>query len=338
MWHEYLLFLAKAITLVIALLVIVFGILALASRGKARHHKDRLEIKKINEQFQELEHDIQQKILSKTDFKDFLKHEKKALKDQKKSEEGERKRIFLLNFHGDIRASAVKHLRMEISALLLVATPEDEVVLRLESPGGMVPNYGLAASQLQRIRNHRIPLTITIDKFAASGGYMMASVANKILSAPFAIVGSIGVIAQLPNFHRLLKKNDIEFEQIMAGQYKRTLTLFGENTQQAREKFQEEVNETQELFKEFVSENRPILDINQVATGEHWYGQKALELKLVDGIMTSDDYLLEASKTADIYELCYCAKKSMMEKFTGQTQKAVDYCVKLAQGNQGILE
>lgn len=333
MLPDYLLFLAKTLTFVIALLVIAFGIAAIANKERVRN-KDKLEIKKINEQYHELEHAIREKVSSKHAFKKFLHQEKKAKKQQDHDEHNVRKRIFVLNFHGDIRASGTKHLRQEITALLMVATPADEVVLRLESPGGVVPGYGLAASQLQRIRSRNIPLTVTIDKFAASGGYMMAAVADKILSAPFAIVGSIGVIAQIPNFHRLLKKNDIEFEQIMAGQYKRTLTLFGENTEEGREKLQEEVNETHELFKAFVAENRPIVDINKVATGEHWYGQKALELKLVDGIETSDDYLLTASKSADIYELWYSSKKTVMERFTNQAQKSLDYCFNMFQPNQ----
>lgn len=328
MFFAYLLFLAKAATLVIAILIVVFGIVAISTKGRHKS-KERLEVKKLNDRYKEMESTLREKIFSKDIFKNFLKHQKKSDKFSDKSSNGSRKKIFVLNFIGDIRASAVKHLREEINAILTVATPADEVVLRLESPGGIVPGYGLAASQLHRIRNQQIPLTIAIDKFAASGGYMMACVGTKILSAPFAIVGSIGVIAQLPNFHRLLKKNDIDFEQIMAGQFKRTLTLFGENTEQGREKLQEEVNETQDLFKAFVSENRPKLDINQVATGEHWYGAKALELKLVDEIITSDDYLMTASKQADVYEICYTVKKGMMEKFSTSAQKSLDYCLTL---------
>lgn len=334
MLPDYLLFLAKTLTWVIALLILAFGIAIIASKGKPRN-KDKLEVRKINEHYHDLEHAIQEKLLKKHLFKKFYQEKKKQQKLHAKDETVP-KRIFLLNFVGDIKASAIKHFRQEVTAALMVATAKDEVVLRLESPGGIVPGYGLAASQLQRIRERKIPLTVTIDKFAASGGYMMAAVANKILAAPFAIVGSIGVIAQIPNFHRLLKKNDIEFEQIMAGQYKRTLTLFGENTEQGREKLQEEVNETQELFKSFVVENRPIVDIEKVATGEHWYGQKALELKLVDELITSDDYLLKASESADIYELSYCGKKSVMEKLSSQVHKGLSYCFNLLNAKHNL--
>ena len=147
-------------------------------------------------------------------------------------------------------AHEVESLREEITAIISIANPsKDKVLIRLESGGGVVHGYGLAASQLQRIKSAGIPLSVAIDKVAASGGYMMACVADEILAAPFAIVGSIGVIAQIPNFNKILKKNDVEFEQITAGEFKRTLTLFGENTDKAREKFREEIEQTHDLFK-----------------------------------------------------------------------------------------
>ncbi len=326
MFAEYALFLAKIFTVLIAVLLAVMAIAAITSKSNKHRHKDKMDIKKLNERFESMEKALREKILLKNDYKSYIKQEKLAHKETKKSPEA-RKRIFVLTFIGDIRATGVKHLRDEISALLTVATPEDEVVLRLESPGGIVPGYGLAASQLKRLRAQGIPLTIAIDKVAASGGYMMAAVGDKILSAPFAIVGSIGVIAQIPNFHRLLKKNDIDFEQVMAGQYKRTLTIFGENTLQGRQKLQEEVDETQVLFKSFVQENRPQLNIDEVATGEHWYGKRALELKLVDELITSDDYLLSASKRFDIYELCFSTKKTILERFSSNAHKGLENCL-----------
>lgn len=330
MLPDYLLFLAKIATFIIAILLLFVGIIAIASKGKDKS-KEKLDIKKINEKLEETTQTLREAVLTKDKLKEILKTEKKqqkaADKAQKEGTES-RKRIFVLNFQGDIRASAVKNLREEITAILTIATPEDEVVICLESPGGMVHAYGLAASQLKRIRAKNIPLTAIVDKVAASGGYMMACVANRILAAPFAVLGSIGVIAQLPNFHRLLKKNDVDFEQIMAGQYKRTLTIFGENTKEGRKKFQEEVDETQELFKAFVIENRPSLNIDHVATGEHWFGTRALELNLIDDIMTSDDYILAASQEADIFEITHTIKKNLMEKFSTNAQKAFDTLVK----------
>jgi len=142
----------------------------------------------------------------------------------------------------------------------------------------------------------------------------MACVADRILAAPFAIVGSIGVVGQLPNFNRLLKKHEIEYELHTAGEHKRTLTLFGENTEAGREKFRETLEDAHALFKGFILQNRPQVDIAEVATGDHWFGTRALALKLVDELKTSDDYLLERSKDCDLYELRYKRHRGLAER------------------------
>lgn len=310
---EYGLFLAKVVTIVLAIIIVVAFIIGAATKNKSG--KQLLKIKKINKTFDDYKETLNHELLNKSAMKQLAKSEKQKLKAQKKDPKP-RKRLFILNFNGDIKASATSSLREEITAILLIAKKDDEVVLRLESPGGIVPGYGLAASQLKRLRDKKIPLTIVVDKIAASGGYMMACVANKILAAPYSIIGSIGVVAQLPNFHRLLQKNEIEFEQITAGEYKRTLSMFGENTEKGREKVQEDVNDVHEIFKKFIVENRPQVNINEVATGEHWHGVKALELKLIDGLMTSDDYILAASFDKDVYEINYVPKKSLASKLS----------------------
>lgn len=310
---EYGLFLAKAITVVLTVLATVGGIIALSTRSKRA--KERIEVKNLNRQYQHMMHTLQAAMLPKKAFQKVFKAWRKAeRKRHTDTSEKHKKKIFVVNFHGDIRALAVNALRKEITAILTVATPEDEVVVRLESGGGLVHAYGLAASQLTRIKDRQIPLAVAVDKLAASGGYLMACVADRIISAPFAIVGSIGVISQLPNFHRLLKKNDIDFEQFSAGEYKRTVTLFGENTEKGRNKFQEQIEETHLLFKSFIKEHRGGVDIARVATGEYWYGTQALELKLIDELRTSDDYLLEASETADIFEVTYIGKEHLTQK------------------------
>ena len=239
--------------------------------------------------------------------------------------EGQKDRTFVIHFDGDTVASGVDFLSVEISAVLTMAGANDEVVICLESPGGMVHSYGLAASQMMRIRNKGIPLTAIVDRVAASGGYLMAAVANKILAAPFAVIGSIGVVAQIPNLHRLLKKNDVDVEVLTAGKYKRTLTLLGENTDEGREKFREELEDVHALFQEFVAENRPELDIEAVATGEAWYGKRALELKLVDGLATSDEYLIELCETRDVFEVTWEETKKpidrVLDKFNGMLDR-----------------
>jgi serine protease SohB len=313
---QLMLFSAKATIVVVLILLLLAGILALLGKAKGQL-KGRLTIKNLNEKYEEVKEDLLSQILSKDQFKKFLKTQKTLEKEKKKLvDKTPQKNIFILDFAGDIKASAVATLREEVTAVLGIATTQDEVVVRLESGGGMVHAYGLAAAQLSRIRQQDIPLTVIVDKVAASGGYLMACIANKILAAPFAIIGSIGVIVQLPNFNRFLKEKHIDFEQLTAGDFKRTLTMFGHNTEEGREKMKQEIEEIHQLFKNVIHEHRPRIDIQQVSTGEHWLGTQALELKLVDEIKTSDDYLLSKSQDANLYEISYEVKKSFSQKFS----------------------
>ena len=252
------------------------------------------------------------------------KLDKKALKADAEGEDDVKSRVFVLSFVGDVSASAVGHLREEVTAVLTQATSNDEVVVRLESPGGMVHSYGLASSQLDRLRQAKIPLTVCVDEVAASGGYMMACVADKILAAPFAVIGSIGVVAQMPNFSKVLKKNDVDYEILTAGKYKRTMTMLGENTDAARKKFVAELEEVHELFKSHVSTMRPKVDIDKIATGETWYGTQALDLALVDGIQTSDDYLVTRSKEARLFEVVFERKKKIHERLGLAAEQSAD--------------
>jgi serine protease SohB len=318
---EYGMFLAKAATLVVAVLVVVGGIVALARRGEGQpESRGRLDIRHLNEDYDGMALALKAATLPKKALKQARKEQKARDKQHDKTA---RRRVFVLNFHGDIRAAAVASLREEVTAVLTVAQPEDEVVLRLDSAGGLVHGYGLAAAQLLRLRDRRVKLTVAVDKVAASGGYMMACVADRIIAAPFAILGSIGVIAQLPNFNRVLKKHDVDFEQFMAGEFKRTVTIFGENTDQGRRKFQEEIEDAHALFKDFIKAHRPRVDLERVATGEHWYGTRALECQLVDELRTSDDYLLDASASADLYEIIYTGKKPWLARLLAHTGEAL---------------
>ena len=320
---EYGLFAAKMITVLAIVLAAIAGCILLFS---TRHlEKESIEIEKLNDKFDHMREALETTLLSKDEIKALKKDKKKADKAEEKRikqqlkkghQEPLRPRLFVLRFNGDMHASEVDSLREAITAILLVAKKEDEVLIILDSAGGLVHNYGLAASELHRIRQRHISLVACIDLVAASGGYMMAAVANKIIAAPFAVVGSIGVLAQVPNFFRFLKKHDIDIEQHTAGEYKTTLTMLGENTHKAREKFREELEDTHLLFKQFVHENRPILDIEKLATGEHWYGKQAIDLKLVDELMTSDDYLLAKNETTDIYEVSYVFSETLTDKLS----------------------
>jgi len=318
---QYGLFLAKAVTFVITIIAILIAVIALTSKQKAK--KGELELTDLSEQIKDTKKSISEQLLSPAQLKAKHKEDKKLQKEKNKKDKAEAKstanveaesQLYVIDFKGSIDAKEVSSLREEITAIISVATEKDEVFVRLESGGGMVHGYGLAASQLQRLKDNNIPLTISVDKVAASGGYMMACVANKVIAAPFSIIGSIGVIAQIPNFNKVLKKHDVEFEQLTAGQYKRTLTMFGENDDLGREKFKQELEETHQLFKHFVSEHRPQLDIDKVATGEHWYGTQAFDLQLIDKVQTSDDYLLEQFKDKHIVQVRYQKSKKLAEK------------------------
>lgn len=312
---EYGLFLAKAVTIVIAIIMVISVAAATAQSRQRRDHKGEIHVTPLNDFFDDLRDTIRHTILSKDELKDIEKALKKEEKAKKKlKDEPRRKRIYVLDFDGDVKASGVEDFGHEITAVLTMAEKQDEVVLRLESPGGQVHSYGLASSQLERFRRKEIPLTVCVDKVAASGGYMMACTANKILAAPFAILGSIGVVAELPNFNRVLKKYDVDYDIYTAGDFKRTVTMLGENTDEGKKKFVEEIEETHDLFKDLVKRNRPTLDVDKVSTGEHWYGNQCVEKGLIDEVQTSDDYLFDASKNCDIFEVSYQVKKSMADK------------------------
>lgn len=345
--YEYGLFLAQVVTFVAAIVLVAASLVAIGQRQKAEQHQGHIEIRDLNEKYRQIGDSIQHVVVDHDELKAIKKARKKIEKQQAKQAKkksgkpadsaGERRRrLYVLNFDGDLKASAVDNLREEISAVLPQILAGDEVLVKVESPGGMVHSYGLAASQLQRIRDAEVPLTIAVDKVAASGGYMMACVANQIVAAPFAVLGSIGVLAQLPNFHRLLKKNDIDFELFTAGEYKRTVTMFGENTEKGREKFLEVIEETHELFKDFVSRNRPALDIARVATGEVWYGTKALEVGLVDALQTSDAFVQQRLADWDVFEVKFVHKKNWQEKLGMAAEGALEKAfLKIWQRGQG---
>ncbi len=329
---EYGLFLAKAVTVVVAIGLVV-GLLVSAGGRDKKEAPGHIEVRHLNDDFEDMRDTLKHALLNEHELKALYKAEKKTAKEKDKAEKKAlkaeaspdfKKRVFVLDFDGDMKASATTHLREEITALLTMARPEDEVVVKLESGGGMVHSYGLASSQLARITAKNIPLTVCVDKVAASGGYMMACVADKVLAAPFAIIGSIGVVAQLPNFNRLLKKNDIDVELLTAGEHKRTLTMFGENTDKGREKFMEDLEDTHALFKEFVKEHREVVDIDAVASGDVWYGSRAMGVNLIDGLMTSDEYLNAQMDNSDVYAVSFEHKKTLPEKMGIAAQHALD--------------
>lgn len=316
---EYGLFLLKVVTIVAGIVIVI---VVAASAGRRAVHEG-LEVENLNKKHEALTDSLRAAISSKDARKKAAKEKKKQDKAEAKTE-SDRPRSFVIDFKGDLKASAVPSLREEVSAILDVANENDDVIVRLENHGGVVHEHGLAASQLSRIRDHNIPLTVCVDKVAASGGYLMACVANEIHAAPFAILGSIGVLAQIPNFHRALDSHGVEFEQVTAGKYKRTVTMFGENTDEDRAKLKEELEDVHTLFKGAVAKYRPGLDLEKVATGEHWYGTRALELGLADSIKTSDELLSERARDRDLYSLSFKIKQPLQKRLMANIDSALE--------------
>lgn len=315
----YGLFLAELVTIAVGIVAIVLVIVA--SRRGSRG--DGFVVEHLNKRFEDTADELKVIVDGKARFKkeSKLRHKQRKLEEKARAkQESPRPRTFVLDFKGDLRANAAASLREEVSAVLRVARAGDEVLLRLENPGGTVHEHGFAASQLLRIKHKGLKLVVAVDKVAASGGYLMACVADRLIAAPFAIVGSIGVLAQLPNFHRLLEEKGIDFEQVTAGRYKRTLTMFGKNTDEGRDKLKQELEEVHTLFKAQIREYRPQVDLDVVATGEHWYGVRALELRLVDELRTSDDVLLDAAHERDLYHVAYKRKRSWQERMLGSAE------------------
>lgn len=354
---QYGLFLLKVITACIALVCI----LASFKKSSKSDDDDKKEITivNLNEKYDDQKDKLEDVMIlsgSKEERKAFKEEEKRKRKEEKEKKKEEKakskqeaknasktsndtnleevkdsdansskkSRLFVLKFSGSVSANEVNDLREEITAMLSLAKEGDEALLQLESPGGSVDGYGLGASQLQRIRNHNIPLTVAVDRVAASGGYMMACIADRIVAAPFSAIGSIGVVAQIPNVHRFLKNHDVDVDVVTAGKYKRTMTVFGENTEEGKQKFKEELNEVHQLFKDFVSMHRPQVDIDKIATGEYWYAARAIELKLVDALGTSDDLIVDAMKDKDVYLITTKKSKSLAEKVGLRAEAAAE--------------
>jgi len=316
---EYGLFLLKVVTVVVGIIVVI---VVAASAGR-KGTQEGLEVENLNKKHESLVETLLDAVSNKGQKKQAAKEKKKKNKAAAK-EETNRPRSFVIDFKGDLKASAVPSLREEVSAILDVATSDDEVIVRLENHGGVVHEHGLAASQLARIRDHDIPLIVCVDKVAASGGYLMACVATKIYAAPFAILGSIGVLAQIPNFNRMLDSHGVNFEQVTAGKYKRTVTMFGENTDADRAKLKEELEDVHALFKDAVAKYRPDMDLEKIATGEHWYGTRALDYGLADEIRTSDELLSELVGERDLYSVCYKIKQPLQKRLLGGIDSALE--------------
>ena len=321
---SYVFFLLKVVTVLVAILIPIL-VISNSKKNRIETDKGKIVVKNLSERIEEIGVSLRSATMSPKDYKSFLKERSKQKKKELKKKSKEI--VYVLDFKGDIQASGVDKLKQEINAILSSKVKCKEVVLKVESGGGSAYAYGLCAAELKRLANSKINLTVCIDKVAASGGYLMSCVANKIVAAPWAIVGSIGVIAQLPNFHRFLKKQNIDIEMHTAGKFKRTLTTFGKNTKKGRDKFISELEELHVVFKDFVKENRSKIKVGKVSTGEVWQGDKAKKLGLIDEIATSDDYLLNLSEKFKLLEIQYFEKKPFSAKFVSLTETILEKSV-----------
>ena len=312
--HDVLGFAAKGFVVFVTIAATVAFVAAVIRRRRPRGW---LHVRPLNRQIDELGDALRGSLMRRRELRKLRRSRKKAPRA------APRPNVFVLEFKGDLFATAVRSLRQEVTAIIAAAGKDDEVVVRLESAGGAVPHYGLAAAQLMRLRGKGLKVTVCIDRIAASGGYLMACVADTIVAAPFAIIGSIGVVAQVPNFHRLLKKHDVDFQEMTAGEFKRTVSVFGEITEKGRQKFQEELEDTHMLFKDFVKAHRPKLDLDQVATGEHWLAQRGLDLGLVDQLHTSDEYLVSRAAEANLYHVAFERMRTLRERLGGAAANAL---------------
>jgi serine protease SohB len=314
-WLDIAAFLVKALIIVAA----IGGLAVLIARlARSAEPKDQeIKVRSLDERYDDMRDAMNGALLDRRERKALAKTRKKGAKAAAKARRGQEpgKRIYVLSFKGDLRASAVKRLGAEVDAVLIAARPAtDETVIRIESPGGTVTGYGLAAAEILRLRERKIKVTASVDQVAASGGYMMACAADHIVAAPFALVGSIGVVAPVPNLHRLLKKNEIDFEEITAGEFKRTVSVLGEITPAGREHFREKLDTTHQAFKAHVAQCRPNVDIARVANGDYWLAREALPLGLVDEIMTGDELLFRARDSARLYEVSTQARKNLLQQ------------------------
>ncbi len=322
---EYGLFLLKVATIAIAIIVVI----GFAAETGKRSQVDTLEVEKLNDKYRELATALRTAVAGKAGAKKVRKEARERQKAEAKAD-SQRPRSFVIDFKGDLKASAAASLREEVTAILDVAEDDDEVIIRLENHGGVVHEHGLAASQLVRIRERGIPLVVCVDKVAASGGYLMACVADRIVAAPFAILGSIGVLAQIPNFNRALENRGVDFEEVTAGKYKRTVTMFGKNTDEDRAKLKSDLEDVHELFKAAVVRYRPDLDLDRVATGEHWYGTRALDLGLADELKTSDELLAQRGGDRDLFRVAFRIKKPLQKRLMGGVDSVIERADALA--------
>lgn len=240
-----------------------------------------------------------------------------------KSEGIVRKTAVLLSFNGDINATEVIEFGRAVSMIVQMKDLVSEVYIIINSGGGVVNGYGLLASEIERLHYSEIETYALIDQVAASGGYMAACVANHVVAAPFAYIGSIGVVSEMPNFNQILSDNGINIEQHTAGKSKRTVTPLGKITDEDRNEFKKKLERIHRSFINHVSHYRNINDADEnknsiIFSGDYWIAEETVELELglVDEISTSQEFLLDKMKEYNIIEITFQENKTKKSKLS----------------------
>ncbi|KZX82185.1 hypothetical protein A3715_00045, partial [Oleiphilus sp. HI0009] len=273
----------------------------------------RIIVKSLNEEYQE----IQDALLK---FKPLKPIKSSSIRKFKASPN--KQSIFVLDFKGDKTASSVGSLSKEVSAILSVAKPNDEVFLRLESPGGTITGYGLASQQLIRLREAGIRLVVSVDEIATSGGYMMAAVGDRIIASPTSMLGSIGVIMEVPNFYNLLDRAGVQFHQFTAGKHKRLVSMTNKIGDAAKDQINQDLEKSHELFKNHVHTYRNSVNLESVSHGDVWSAKYCLDNKLVDDLMTSEAYLFDRASRANIFHISWDVERSFSDKLSSFAAQA----------------
>lgn len=207
----------------------------------------------------------------------------------------------VLRFEGDTMATGRQDFARMVDEVLHNKERIQRVIVVVNSPGGGVSVYGQMFAGMERMRNAGVDVTACVDTYAASGGYLMSVPAQRIIAAPFAMVGSIGVVSEFMNFNKLLRRLGVEPMTITAGELKRTVTPLSEVTEENKAAYKAQLEAIHRQFIAVVKKYREV-DADRVCTGNHWTAAESVELKLnlVDGLATSQEYLFEANQTEDL--------------------------------------
>lgn len=306
-WGKYILNLLPQLAVIF---IFFYGLWSLLSRKGKAQNEQKIALKSYEKRYYEALTPQVREFVEKKDLTALKKAQKAAQKEKGSC-------LYVIDFDGDMQASNTVQLAETTSCLLPLLRSTDKVLVRVKSSGGLVPHYGYAASQLSRLRS-KASLTVAIDHIAASGGYLMACVAHEIIAAPFAIVGSIGVVGLVPNVHPLLKNHGIDVHEHTAGEYKRSLSPWAAVTPEKVQRYEHELSMTHELFQEFVQQYRPNLEPEVLQTGEYRYAARSVgDTGLVDKVQSSDDFIAEHLPKYHVIFVTCREEKSVWQRLSG---------------------